>query len=335
MPPELSEAKVIVGADKITKKIVFQDERFGIISDLVQKELDSKSGIEIGVAGSNGAAFLEEGFKVNDVILFSAKADHVDFIDIEFDGIYEYINRGSWCSDASLIDHKGNTIWTYGGSPGVDDMSAGDMDHDGIVDFVVGFNGGGGVHRVGIDGEKLWRKRDGNVWHVEVVDTNGDNILEVVHSNAAGQMIVRNHDGEILTKKDLNPYFSYFSICRWPSKDGQEYALLSENDTIWLFDFAGNSVKQYKAPYCGDLGDARGTTVLNAGGTNDFVVVVNFHNWQRSILYWFDSKGALIYQEILAEQSAAIASFEINRSGYESMLLGGNGKVWKYDLLNR
>lgn len=334
MPPELAEAKIIIGAEKITRQIVFQDDRLGVISDLVYKELDSKPGPELGVAASNGAAFLEEDFKVKNVILFSSKASHVDFIDIEYDGICEYISRGSWCNDASLIGHTGNTIWTYGGGSGVDDMAAGDIDHDGIVDFVVGFNGGGGVHRVSIDGEKLWRRKDGNVWHVEVVDTNGDNISEIVHSNAAGQMIVRNSEGEILAKKRLNPYFSDFSICRWPSKNDQQYALLSEDDTIWLFDFKGNSIKQYKAPYCGDLGDARGVPLLGVNGSNNFIVLVNHHNWERSILYWFDSIGDLIYQEIIAEQSAAITSIKVDQSGKEYMLIGGDGKVWKYALKN-
>jgi hypothetical protein len=58
--------------------------------------------------------------------------------------------------------------------------------------------------------------------------------------------------------------------------------------------------------------------------------VVNYHNWKRSILYWFNSIGDLIYQEILAEQSAAITSIKIDQSGKESLLLGGNGKVWQY-----
>lgn len=332
MPPELAEAKIIIGEEKIKRQIVFKDDRLGVISDLVYKELDSKPGLELGVAASNGAVFLEKDYKVKNVILFSSKADHVDFIDIESDGICEYISRGSWCSDASLIGHTGNTKWTYGGSSGVDDMAVGDIDNDGIVDFVVGFNGGGGVHRVRIDGQKLWRRKDGNVWHVEVVDTNGDNISEIVHSNAAGQMIVRNSEGEILTKKQLNPYFSDFSICRWPGNNSKEYALLAENDTIWLFDFNGNTVLQYYAPYCGNHGDARGVTVKDAKGTHNLVVVVNYHNWERSILYWFDSIGSLIYQEIIPEQSAAIASIEINQSGKKYLLIGGNGKVWQYEL---
>ena len=85
MHPELTEAKVIFGAENITKKIVFQDDRLGIISDLVYKDLDSDPGNEIGDAGSSGSAFLEENYKVKDVTLFSSKADHVDIIDIESD----------------------------------------------------------------------------------------------------------------------------------------------------------------------------------------------------------------------------------------------------------
>lgn len=334
IPPELADANVIVGTNKVIKQLVFKDDRLGIISDILFTELNSKNVVDLGVAGSRGAAFLDNAFNVKNVILFSSEADHVDFIDMESDGICEYISRGSWCTEASLIDHSGKTIWTYGGISGVDDMSAADIDNDGAIDFVVGFNGGGGVHRVAADGVKLWRKKDGNVWHVELVDTNNDHILEIVHSNAAGQMVIRGPNGDIIAKKCLNQYFSDFSICTWPTRKRKKYALLSEENTIWLFDFEGNPVKQYSAPYCGDLGEARGVSVVDEKGHDNFIVVVNHHNWERSILYWYDHQGSLIYQEILAEQSAAIASIELVKTGKESLLIGGNGKVWKYELNN-
>ena len=55
----------------------------------------------------------------------------------------------------------------------VDDTAAGDVDGDGRLEFVVGFNGGGGVRLLDSTEKMRWRKPDGNVWHVEIADLKG------------------------------------------------------------------------------------------------------------------------------------------------------------------
>jgi hypothetical protein len=70
------------------------------------------------------------------------------------------------------MDATGKPLWSYGaGSNGVDDMVAGDLNGDGLLQFAVGFNGGGGIHLLNSQGKKLWEFPDGNVWHVEIVVT--------------------------------------------------------------------------------------------------------------------------------------------------------------------
>lgn len=330
MPEELAEPGIILSSNFISKELFFQDSRLSVISDIVYGELDSSPGFEIGIASSKGAVFLDFDSKIKLVTLFNSPADHVDFFDVDSDGVYEFINRGSWCVDASLIDHQGNVVWTYGGTPGVDDMSAGDMDLDGVADFVVGFNGGGGVHLVDINGKKTWKQSDGNVWHVEFVDIDGDGKLEIIHSNAAGQLTVRDRQGNVINRTKPAPYFSDFSICRWPTQDDREYALLAEDDTIWLFDFNGKSIKQYSAPKCGSLGGARGIAFTIGKLSGYFAVIVNFSNWKKAILYIYTPQGQLEYQEILPEASAAIATVKLDSSGKDVLLIGGNGRVWKY-----
>jgi hypothetical protein len=246
------------------------------------------------------------------------------------------MNRGSWSLDASLIDHQGNKIWSYGGGSGIDDMSSGDIDGDGTTEFAVGFNGGDGVHLLDESGKKIWNKSDGNVWHIELVDANRDGKLVIVHSNAAGQLTVRDRQGDIISRAKTAPYFSDFSICRWPTKKDREYALLAEDDTIWLFDFDGKSVKQYRAPNCGSLGEVKGTSFsTGVEGSEYFAVIVNFSNWKRSNLYIYDSSGELKYHEILPEASAAITAFSLDSTDQEALLVGGEGRVWKYRIMNR
>ncbi len=332
MPSDIETPSVIVGSGFVSKSIFLEAKRVGSVTDIVVGELDPSPGVEIGVAGSEGAVFVDEGAKVKSSVIFFACWPHVDIIDVDGDGTCEFMNRGSWATPASLIDHNGNKLWSYGrGMPGIDDMAAGDIDGDGALEFVVGFNGGGGVHLLETDGKKQWRQPDGNVWHVEIVDTNGDGSLEIVHSNARGEIKVRDAQGKVISRANPAPYISAFSLCKWPTKKDREYVLLAENDTIWLFDFSGKCIAELEAPRCGTLGHARGVPVRIKGDEPEhFAVVVEFWNWERTVLYIYDPAGTLVYQEILPEACAAIASVSLDDSEAETLLIGGQGKVWQY-----
>lgn len=321
---------------EMSKSLFLEDARLGTITDILQGELDPSPGPEIGIVGSRGALFVNENSDLKSLVMFSVRATHVDIIDADSDGICEFINRGTWSCDASLIDHKGNTVWTYGGMPGVNDMSAGDLDGDGIPEFVVGFNGDGGVHLLDKNGKKKWRQPDGNVWHVEMVDTNGDGTPEIVHSNVAGEIIVRDGQGNIISKVGRwFRYFSDFSLCKWPSKKDRQYVLLSEGGTIWLFDFDGRTAAQFDAPKCGTLGHARGVPVKIKSDQPEYLaVIVEFSSRERSILYVYNPNRALVYQEILPEACASIAAISLDKSEIDTMLIGGEGKVWQYKVQN-
>jgi hypothetical protein len=49
----------------------------------------------------------------------------------------------------------------------MNELVAGDLDGDGVLEFVVGYNGVAGVHLFDAAGERRWRLADGNVWHIE------------------------------------------------------------------------------------------------------------------------------------------------------------------------
>lgn len=331
MPADMKNPSVLTSSGFVSKGPFLKDAPFGNITDIVVGKIDPTPGVEVGVVGTRGAGFLDYNSTVKSSVMFSQIANHVDIIDVDSDGTCEFLERGAWAQDAKLIGHDGNIIWTYGGMPGVDDTAAGDINGDGKDEFVVGFNGGGGVHLLDVNGKKIWREPDGNVWHVEMVDTNGDGTLEIVHSNAAGQIMVRDKDGKVISRAKPAAYFSSFSLCQWPTKHDRQYALLSEDDTIWLFDYDGKVASQFRAPKCGTLGHAWGTPVKLSNDQLEYLaVIVDFENWKRAILYIYDPAKNLVYQEILPESSAAIAAISLDDSGKESLLIGGEGKVWKY-----
>ena len=194
-----------------------------------------------------------EGQITSSVSILSSTA-HLDFLDVDGDGTFEFLNRGgSGWQEASLIDASGRTLWMCNRGPGVNDMASGDLDGDGLAEFVVGYNGGGGVHLLDGNGLQKWQQSDGNVWHVEIVDTDGDGSPEIVHSNTAGQITVRDATGQAIGQVNPGPYFSDFSLCRWPTNDDPSRLLLAEDGQIWLFDFDGTTVAQFDAPNSGSL----------------------------------------------------------------------------------
>jgi hypothetical protein len=335
VPEALNKTGVLVGEGFLSKSIYVQDTRLGTISDIAFGEFDPSPGPEIAIVGTQGTLFLDDKAKAKSSVMFSLRTGHPAIVDVEGDGVSEFLDRGGGWQNISLIDHKGNAIWTYGGMPGVDNISAGDIDGDGVLEFVVGFNGGGGVRLLDRNAKEKWKQPDGNVWHVELVDTNADGSLEIIHSNAAGEMTVRDKDGKIIHKAKPAPYFSSFSLCRWPNKESPQYALLAENDTIWVFDFFGKCVAHFDAPISGTLGHARGVpTKIQSDRPEYFAVVAEFSNWNKSILYVYGSDKKLIYQEIIPETCQSIASLSSDSKNSELLLVGCDGKVWKYSVVD-
>jgi len=333
VPQPVQSPGVVAGSGFLSQSVLLQDPSLGSVTDIVLGELDPAPGLELGIAGSDGAVFLDQAHNVKKSVTFSSPTTHVDIIDVESDGKCEFMNRGHWGCDASLFSHDGKRLWEYGGRPGVNDMCAGDMDGDGKTEFAVGFNGAGGVHLLSSSGHRKWRQPDSNAWHVEMANATADPRPEIIHSNAAAQLTVRDSQGAVMSRTQLQAYFSSFSLCKWPDRKGAECALYAENDTIWLLGFGGNTVARFDAPDCGSLGHARGTTVrLKKDEPEYFAAVVEFKQWARSLLYVYDSAQTLVYQEVLPESSASIAAVALGTPGAEALLVGGDGKVWEYRL---
>ncbi len=334
-PEGLNITGVLIGSEILNKSLFYKNKQFDYITDIVELDLDPDPGLEIGLASTNGATFINNNSDTISKVMFESWLNHVEIIDINNDNTYEFMNRGSWLSGASTYDHHGEEIWTYTYEDrGTDDACAGDIDNDGQLEFVVGFNGGGGVHLLDENGDNVWVKPDGNVWHVEMVDTNNDSTFEIVHSNVSGDITVRNGKGKVISKNEVSPhhYLSDFSISSWPGSNDSKYIISCDEVGIWIINFSGETVIQLKAPRCEDLGFARGLPVkLMNDQPEYFAVIVAYKNWERSILYLYNITNDLVYQEILPEVCNSIAAVTLNDPETEVLLIGGEGEVWKYE----
>lgn len=326
MPDELNTPRVVKSLQGMTKKVFLEDKRLGVITDIVFQNISDENSKMTVLAGTKGALFT--GMELpGKFVPFEKRQDRVNFIQLNSQGAYGFMNRGAWCSDARIMDTAGKQIWSYGaGGNGIDDMVSGDIDGDTLPEFAVGFNGGGGIHLLNNQGKKLWEFPDGNVWHVEMADLNGDGHKFIVHSNAGGQITVRDNQGKIISKHKPEPYFSHFSLIRWPDANGPERLLQVGENAIWILDTNTKVLAKFSASNSGDLGEGKAVLIEN-GNNHKLATIVDYENWHRSILYLHDVSGELLYQEILPESCPAIAK----PPGPDSkLLIGCEGKVIEY-----
>ncbi len=347
-PKNLHEPRVLEGDGLLVKSEWLSERSLGLVTDIIRGPTQQAG---MGVAGTAGAVFLKEDGSVLSRIIFTGGKragilgffstpllqTHVDFVKLDGQECTGFLNRGGegW-QDSSFLDINGKTQWVCGGEPGVDDMAAGDLDRDGSVDFVVGFNGGGGVRRLDRDGKLQWQKEGGNVWHVEIVDTDGDGQSEIVHTSAGGDLTIRDAEGEILKNFDIGRYVSNFTICRWPTERHPPRLLFAEENRILLFDFDGKQLGELQAPDCPNrINTLRGVPVRLKSGEKEYLATVADGGlWNVSVFYLFNHRGELVYHEILKGRCGAVATVHSAFPGLEDLLVGGTGTVWRYTAAN-
>ena len=335
---EVGEPGVVTGAGFLQQTAFLSDPRLGTVTDIAFGKLDPTAGVAMVIAGQDGAAFATKDGQVKSFSAFPDSYDRVDIIDVEEDGVCEFMNRGSWGSRAALIAHGGDLLWTYGReSMGVNDMCGGDVNGDGQLEFAVGFNGAGGVHLVDGRGKVVWRRSDRNVWHVEMMDVNGDGKPEILHSNAGGQLTARDASGDTVSQTRLtggdeaNIYLNKFSLCHWPTRSSPQLVMVGGSDAAALFDSTGTLTAEFTAEGMNQFGEARGALVkLQANAPDYFAALASYQMAERSVLYVYDANKALVYEEILPGRDHAIAVAPIGASGAEALLIGVEGRVLKY-----
>ena len=342
--PDEEGRTVKVGAELFRRSVAVKDAILGGVTDII---LNPTKDDALGVAGLNGAVFIRPDGSTRFHLQFEeAKrrggASRVQFVDADGHHNWQYFDRGGhgW-SDAALYDRDGQVIWTYGGETGLDDMAAGDLDGDGKLDFVAGYNGFTGIRRIDRDTKVVWKLLGANIWHVEIADTEGDGKPKIVHTDGA-QLAIRDAGGKLIRRvspgKDLGFFRTLlieFSLCHWPDQKSPRKILsigrkLVGSDLI-LWGFDGQVVGRYSLPDSNKFMHVYGAAVHQKKGEPPLLAVVAPEYLDKySLLVVYNAKREIVYQEQRAGAGAALLSVPNADTGRDDLLVGGDGIVWKY-----
>jgi hypothetical protein len=251
----------------------------------------------------------------------------VDPVDMNGDHAAEYLHRGAWISPAALYGPDGRLLWRSDESSGVDDAAAGNVDGQGKLEVVVGYNGDGGVRLFDATGRQRWRAEGGNVWHVELADLDGDGRDEVLHSNGGGELTVLDGAGRRIRR--VKPqvagrvYFDKFAVCRWPSRKDPPRVIHGAQGAFFVLDGEGRKLARLKAPGAGGYAAPRATLVGLGPNGSDWLAVAFGQG-----LYVYDGQGQLVFRAVQDVEQPAVATLSDGKS--ESLLVAARGRAVRY-----
>jgi hypothetical protein len=259
----------------------------------------------------------------------------MNIVDINCDNVPEYMDRGAWVNPASLMDESGKVLWMVPDGFDTDDMAMGDVNGDEQPEFVVGYNGGTGVRLLDVSGKEIWKLPSGNVWHVDMVDINGDGKDEIIHSGQ-GLNILDGQSKVIFQqpnpKKDQEGiYFSHFDVVNWPDSSSTPHIIQNGEGMIWIVNLDGSIAKKLDAPERARVGETFATLVrLNPSQPEYLAVLVDYNIWDVAVLYVYDNTGKLLYDEVFPSSAPALTAAKLGDDDTETLLVGSGATVWMY-----
>lgn len=391
VPPELREPRVVTGAGVLVKSEFYQAgkesswgeltdpdklmAKLDSVHDMAVGQLDGQEGLDIGLAGQFGLTLLDRRGNVTKRINYRFEKtkvslgpitterekntfNNIRLLDVEGDGVCEVLALGI-LDGMALFDHQGNVLFSRGeygeGKPSIREVGAGDVDGDGVNEFIVSWSSepANRLELLDHSGKSRWR-RDEEITpgQFEVVDVDGDGQPELVEENGS-QLKIRDAKGEVKSVAEAPVYLWQVSLCQRPDKQGLPQNLAVRRNSLWLIDLDGKNHTKFDAPLSQiklekprvvpGLGDqitfdtedvyrAKGVWAeLKKDQPKYLAVIANFSVIDRSLFYLYDANGKLIYHEILPEECDAVALLPPeNGSGQDEILVSGSKTVWRY-----
>jgi hypothetical protein len=287
VPSELREARVVTGADFLTKSEFYRaaskrgtwrelldpnkiKSRFDSIENMTIGQLDGQPGKDIGLVGRFGVTLLDEAGRVEERINYQFQKGTIALgpfklarikdsfrelrlIDVEGDGVCEVLGYDG-IDGAALFDHQGRVLFNRGeyeeGKSSIKKVAAGDVDGDGVLEFVAswGYEPWEGLELFDRFGNIRWRhEKESVTGQLEAVDINGDGKAEFVEEDST-ELKIRDAHGKVLSSAKMPVFLWHLSLCPRPEGEGPPQDLAVREGSLWLIDLDGKNFSQFDAP---------------------------------------------------------------------------------------
>lgn len=335
----LQRPRVVLSAEKLDKSIFADLPGVGEVTDL------RWIGDALVAAGEKGAATVGKDGRVRgDVVPMPMRVAEVQVVP-RAKG-YDLFTPGWHMDGPALYDAAGRVLWKS--SRTVDSAAAIDWSGDGDLTFALGDAGGQGVELKGRRGETLWRKTETAAWLMRVLHDERGRPLLVYSTARHGRLVTVDRDGKT-RPVDYGTYVGAFAdLENGPGVrrgntiivlDQPPRVVFGEKSAFNVAGLDGRVLGRYGAPpvvpEAVDL-DAYAAVWVPLKNAQDYYLAVlgNLGRYgDRSALYVYDPKGALVHEELLAQRRGALAIIERpDKPNVYRLLLGGPDRVWAYGL---
>jgi hypothetical protein len=317
------ETGITRGTDLLSKSVFATQPQLGEVTSIRMLPNETPSDVTLLVAGTQGAATISRNGNVKSLITFDTRKGKVEPLSTKSAMEFEFVDTGGGWQPVSLISSAGKTLWQTPADAAPDEMAPVDLDGDGLAEFVIGYNGRGGLKAFDRSGAELWSHPASNVFSVKTATMNGADVI--IHTDG-DEIIIRSLVGDKLRTLPL-PVYS-FVVDSW----GERPAIITQQET-WLrvYDLEGSSVDSL--PIMAEGTDLCTTRImfLDEGPVYRAVVVSLLASTGLSELYLFDERDTLAYHEVFSGKYPAMAVTRTPEDGRNALLVGGSeGTVTEY-----
>jgi hypothetical protein len=347
--PDWMQPGVRVGGDRFDKHPFPSVGNIGTVTDIRSGELRSPGKVELGVAGNYGAKFFDRHGNLDASVDFAVREPEEFRVSANIisqsgsHGLLFFRHAAPAATYDSLVDATGREIWRTPYSPIA--STFGDLKKDGVPEFVfVGQDTA--IEARDVSGGVIWRKQKfGWAYKAVVINPQIDPRPELL-ADVTGTLFGLGTGGEILfeRKPAIDFFFSDFSVLRWPTVCDGECLLISGSDKILLLTPDGEKLVTELRPADYAMA-ARGISVRFYESEPPLLAVAGslpFKGGQwagykavHGALYIFDSRRNLVYQEVLSDPVEALSVLPAADGKTETLLVGGENKVWQYSAPQR